>query len=69
MIARVRGASPARLARIAALTIGMKKHNDLPEPVPVVTTKLRPAAALTIASRWWRRSFKVGSSPTLGSRK
>ena len=41
MIALVRGASPAsRRARMTRSTIGMKKQSDLPEPVPVVTTKL-----------------------------
>ena len=30
-------------------TTGTKKHNDLPEPVPVVTTKLLPDFAFAIA--------------------
>ena len=38
MMARVRGGSPARLARTIASTMGTKKQSDLPEPVPVVTT-------------------------------
>lgn len=36
-------------ARMAASIIGTKKHNDLPEPVPVVTTKLCLAVAFAIA--------------------
>ena len=46
MIARVLGASPAFRARMMASTIGTKKQRDLPDPVPVVTTKLCPARAL-----------------------
>jgi hypothetical protein len=37
-IARVRRAALVRLSARTALTIGMKKHSDLPESVPVVTT-------------------------------
>jgi hypothetical protein len=33
----VRRSSPAARARIAASIIGVKKHSDFPEPVPVVT--------------------------------
>ena len=54
MIARVRGASPATRALIAASMIGTKKQSDLPEPVPVVTTKLRPEVAFATASARWR---------------
>lgn len=32
--------------------MGTKKHRDLPEPVPVVTTKLWRATALAIAWAW-----------------
>jgi hypothetical protein len=48
-MARVRGASPAARARIAASMIGTKKQSDLPDPVPVVTAKLcrRAAFAMT----------------------
>ena len=55
-MARVRRASPFTLARTAASMIGTKKHNDLPEPVPVVTTKLCPAKAFAVAWAWWRCS-------------
>ena len=49
-MARVRAAaSPAARARIAASMIGTKKQSDLPDPVPVVTTKLCRRAALAIA--------------------
>src|ERR1700731_889119 len=34
--------SPALRARITESAIGMKKQSDLPDPVPVVTTKLLP---------------------------
>ena len=34
---------------MAASIIGTKKHNDLPEPVPVVTTKPCLAVAFAIA--------------------
>jgi len=47
MIARVLGASPARLALTIASTIGTKKQSDLPDPVPVVTTKLSRLPAFT----------------------
>ena len=54
MMARVRGGSPAALARTAASMMGTKKQSDLPEPVPVVTTKLSLAAAFAAAWVWWR---------------
>jgi hypothetical protein len=38
MIARVRERRLLRFSARMALTIGMKKQSDLPEPVPVVTT-------------------------------
>jgi len=47
--ARVRALSPARLALTTASTMGMKKQSDLPDPVPVVTTKLLPASAKPMA--------------------
>ena len=49
MIARVRRGCPAVRARRMASTMGMKKQSDLPEPVPVVTTKLAPARAFDSA--------------------
>ena len=55
MIARVRRASPACCARMQASMIGTEKHIDLPEPVPVVTTRLWFAGALPIDSTWWRQ--------------
>ena len=36
-MARVPGGRPAFRALIAASMIGMKKHRDFPEPVPIVT--------------------------------
>ena len=33
-----------------ASMIGKKKHSDLPDPVPVVTTKLFPEFPLAMAS-------------------
>lgn len=41
--------SAAARARIAASMIGTKKQSDLPEPVPVVTTKLCRRVAFAIA--------------------
>ena len=45
---------PGRAGADRASMIGMKKQSDLPEPVPVVTTKLCRAFALAIACAWWR---------------
>lgn len=38
MTARVLGVPSVALALRIASMMGMKKHSDLPEPVPVVTT-------------------------------
>jgi hypothetical protein len=54
MIALVLRAFPCFRARTIASTTGMKKQSDLPEPVPVVTTKLWPARALAMDCAWWR---------------
>jgi hypothetical protein len=37
-MARVRRGAPVARSRRILSMMGMKKHNDLPEPVPVVTT-------------------------------
>jgi hypothetical protein len=51
-MARVRRAPPRAISASTALTIGMKKQSDFPEPVPVVTTKVSPLDARAIACSW-----------------
>jgi hypothetical protein len=45
-------AMPAAILIGASSIIGTKKHSDLPDPVPVVTTKLVRADALAAAWSW-----------------
>ena len=40
--------------------IGRKKQTDFPDPVPVVTTKLRRALAMWIDWTWWVLSSQSG---------
>ena len=53
---------PARSPRMIASIKGMKKHRDLPDPVPVVTTQLFPAFAFAIASVWCRCNLRDSPS-------